>query len=385
MGALVGSSLESTPLYYRGGLYLMASEMGTFYDGGAHSFFCIKDFLTGETLNCPLSSVGHAFCSAIVDATSLPGTETLWVFCSAWDRANHTSCATPGWGCGACADPAGGCYVASFACREADVRACGDSWNFTKALTLPGRVTVPNVGVGLVPRAASPAPNATGLPRHQAFMALETSFSAAVNVGKDGDLSANWLLLDPQVYGVNKVGDAGLCPFARYNAEDGYYYVAGGGHHVNIARSASLQQGSWETPAASPAIAVGCTDRAEDCSPTSPVARLSPYFTGYWANGSDHGDRAFLGNLTEWNWSVNDADATDNGTHTFFIYGQCAQTAPKNFTGKAGNFYRASRRPFSPLFPLAPGFSPPCALTSPPTELGIAPGTTAQWMASYFP
>ena len=76
-----------------------------------------------------------------------------------------------------------------------------------------------------------------------------------------------------------------------------------------------------------------------------------------WANGSDHGDRAFLQNLTEWNWSVNDADACDNGTHTFFIYGQCAQTAPKNFTGKSGNFY----------------------------QLGIAPGTTPEWLASYFP
>jgi hypothetical protein len=54
---------------------------------------------------------------------------------------------------------------------------------------------------------------------------------------------------------------------------------------------------------------------------------------------------------------VNDADACDNGTHTFFIYGQCAQTAPKNFTGKSGNFY----------------------------QLGIAPGTTPEWLASYFP
>ena len=76
-----------------------------------------------------------------------------------------------------------------------------------------------------------------------------------------------------------------------------------------------------------------------------------------WANGSDHGDRAFLQNLTEWNWSVNDADACDNGTHTFFIYGQCAQTAPKNFTGKSGNFY----------------------------QLGIAQGTTPEWLASYYP
>jgi hypothetical protein len=286
-GALVGSSLESTPLFYRGSMYLMASEMSTFGDGGAHSYFCIYDLATGERLNCPLASLGHAFCSALVDAASVPGTETLWVFCSAWDRANHTSCAKPGWGCGACADPAGGCYVGSFACSAPDVRDCGNSWNFTKALTLPGHVTVPNVAVGLVPHGANP-PN-TSLPRHQAFMALETSLSVAVNVGGDGDLGANWLLLDPQQFAVQQVGDGGLCPFARYNAADGYFYVAGGGHHVNLARSRTLQLGSWSNPPASPAIAVGCTDRAEDCSPGSPVARLSGYYSGYVSGGALRG------------------------------------------------------------------------------------------------
>jgi hypothetical protein len=361
---------------------MMASMMGPFQDGGAHSYFCILDFLTGERLNCPLSSTAHAFCSAIVDSTSAPGTETVWVFCSAWDRANKTSCATPGWGCGACADPAGGCYVASFSCSAPDLRDCGDSWNFTKALPLPGKVTVPNVGVALVPRHAPPA-NST-LPRHQAFMALETSFSVAVNVGTDGDLSANWLLLDPQVYGVEGVSDSGLCPFARYNAEDGFYYVAGGGHHVNLARSPSLQRGSWANPPASPAIAVGCTDQAEDCSPGSPVARLSGFYSHYWANNSDHGGREYLQNLTAWDWSVNDADACDNGTHTFFIYGQCAQTAPRNWTGRAGYFYRECAA-LACLRTCSYTHSPSRTLTTHCAELGIAPGTTEQWMASYYP
>lgn len=95
--------------------------------------------------------------------------------------------------------------------------------------------------------------------------------------------------------------------------------------------------------------------------PVSVVScRLSPslplFSFSFWANDSDHGDRAFLTNLTAWQFSVNDADVCDNGTHTFFIYGQCAQTAPRNFSGRAGNFY----------------------------QLGIYEGTTAAWLASYF-
>lgn len=335
LGALMGPNLESSPVFYKNHLYIMESQMGTFYDGGSHSFFCIFDMLTGEKLNCPLSSVAHAFCSAMVDSSSPQG-ETLWVFCSAWDRANKTSCSTPGWGCGACANPAGGCYVGSFRCSSDDLRECGDSWNFTKALPLPGKVTVPNVAVAMVPRTA-PHSNASLLPVHQAFMALETSFNLAVNVGSNGDLSANWILLDPQTHAIDDVGNGGLCPFARYNPSDGFYYVGGGGAHVNLARSQTLLSGSWESPTTGPAIAVGCTDRLEDCTPPSPVSQIAQgFYTGYWANGSDHGERVFLDNLTDWNWSVNDADVCDNGTHTHFIYGQCAQTAPKNFTGKGG-------------------------------------------------
>ena len=85
-GAWVGSSLESTPLFFRGRLYMMQSQMGNFApDNQPHGFFCVFDGLTGDRIVCPESSSGHAFCSAVVDAT--PGrNETMWVFCSAWDR-----------------------------------------------------------------------------------------------------------------------------------------------------------------------------------------------------------------------------------------------------------------------------------------------------------
>lgn len=349
-GALMGSNLESTPLFFRGRFLLMESRMGLFPpDDKAHGFFCLFDGATGEKLSCPPSSSGHAFCSALVDAT--PGrAETIWVFCSAWDRANH-DCPTPGWGCGACATP-GECYVGAWSCSGVDdVSAC--AWTFSHALAL-GNLTVPNVGVGLVPDSA---PTAPPLPRHQAFMALETSASVAINVGTGGDLSRDWVLQDASTFGVEGVSDGGLCPFARYDPATARYYVGGGGNNVNLMRSANLTRGSWEAPPGGRMIATGCARGAEDCAPGSPVARIADgVFVDYWRNGSDVGDRVFLLNLTEWNWSVNDADVCDNGTHTFFIYGQCAQTAPKDFKGKSGSFY----------------------------QLGIFEGTTEAWLASYY-
>ena len=332
-GAWVGGgAYEASPIFYNGKMYLMQSMMGNFMpDNQPHGFFCIFDGASGEKISCPSASSGHSFCSAVV--SNVTGTDVVWVFCSAWDRANH-NCSTPGWGCGACADPSGGCYVGTFSTSCADLRNCPDSsWNFTKALPLPGHMTVPNVGVGLVPLGGGGA----GLPRHQAFMALETSISVAVNIGSDGDLSQNWLLLDPQEYSVDLVGNSGLCPFARYNPVDGFYYVGGGGGDIHLARSPNLTHGSWATPPLPFTVSIerGCTNYVEDCSPSSPVARIADgLFTEYWGNGSDGRDREFLTNLTDWNFSVNDADVTDNGTHTFFIYGQCAQTAPRNFTGK---------------------------------------------------
>lgn len=301
-GAWTGSSLESSPLFYNGQLLLMQSKMGRFApDNLPHSYFCVYDGLTGEELSCPPSSSGHAFCSAIVDAT--PGrAQTLWTFCSAWDRATK-NCSNPGpWGCGACGNPAasGGCYVGAWSCDAARVADC--EWTFAKAITLPGNETVPNVGVGVVPATAqTPA----ALPPHQAFMALETAISVAINTGNDGDFSRNWQLLNATTFGVDLVSDSGLCPFARYDPVTAHYYVGGGGNDVNLARSPNLTHGSWEVSPLGRAIAQGCTRGVEDCSPGSPVARIADgYYTDYWKNGTDKGDREFLMNLTEWNWSV---------------------------------------------------------------------------------
>jgi len=180
----------------------------------------------------------------------------------------------------------------------------------------------------------------------------------AVNTGTDRNLSTNWQLLDWATHGTNHAGSAPTCPSARFNPKDGYYYVMGGGDNVDVARSANLSLDSWQLSSLGH-VEQGCVYGLEDCSPSSAVAQIAPgYYTGYWANGTDHGDRDFLSNLPSWQFSTNDVDfCSGPDDQTYFIYGMCAQTAPKNFTGKSGNFY----------------------------QLGLGTGQEGDWLASYFP
>lgn len=395
---VAGRGYESTPMFFGGRLYLMQSMMGPFApDGAMHSYFCIFDGATGEEIACPASSSGHAACAGVVDRTSKPGTEQAFVFCSAWDRANHTcpeyaqahNAGNFTWGCGACSKP-GACYVGGWS--SADMRhwqgpsmavppaevaklrrpAWGDASHHNyhaPALQLPT-----NVAVAPVPR-LSAAPIA-GVPSHQAFMAFELSYNIAVNTATDGDLTKNWVVLDPARFG----GQGIECPTVRYRAADGYYYLFGDVESVGqvfIRRSKNLTVGSWESPKFStiPVMESGCIDRkvaslygeryeqllapSEDCSPGQPMAKIAEgFYTNYWANGSDRGAREFLSNLTTWQWSVNDPDFCDSGGQppTYFIYGMCAQTHAANWSGKVAGFY----------------------------QLGTFNGTDVDFLASYF-
>jgi len=234
VGALAMDTLESTPFTLRGVLYVMQAMMGAFApDGEAHSFFCIHAAATGAVVSCPNSSSGYAFQSAIVDDAR----GVLWVFGSAWDRAQSHKPGCAPWGCGACA--AGRCNVSVWSTTDL-VSWAGPA----AAVQLPPGVTVPNVAVGFRPRAAPPA----GLPQHQAFMILESSAEMAINVGADGNLAENWVLLNAS-YRMTNAGEAPGCPAARYNARDGFYYVMGGGNYVDVARSRTLLAGSWEVRA----------------------------------------------------------------------------------------------------------------------------------------
>ena len=123
-GAWGDHGQEASPFHLNGKLYLMQSIFRTFPhtngSKGVHSGFCIYDARTGETVSCPDSSKSFAFCSAIVDHTAPP--QRLWVFCSAWDRANRP----PGhsYGLGACDDAkrgvgtGTGCFVASWSTED---------------------------------------------------------------------------------------------------------------------------------------------------------------------------------------------------------------------------------------------------------------------------
>jgi hypothetical protein len=49
-------------------------------------------------------------------------------------------------------------------------------------------------------------------------MAFELSYNVAVNVGASGDLTKDWVVLDPAVYGGQDIE----CPTVRYRPADGY-------------------------------------------------------------------------------------------------------------------------------------------------------------------
>jgi hypothetical protein len=391
LGAWGDHGEEASPFFLNGKLYMMQSIMGLFpADGseGVHSGFCVYDARTGEVVSCPDSSAAFAFCSAIVDHTAPP--QRLWVFCSAWDRANHTYCnhdnQTTGWGCGACADAShglgSGCFVASWSTEDLH------SWDGPRvALTLPMNQTVPNVGASMVPE-SSRSHLLASLPKHQAFMALENgNYPVAINVGADRNLSRNWKLLQ-HGHGANSPRVA--CPTARFNPIDAHYYVFGGGNDITLTRSKDLK--TWEKRNMSmmthciaqeiclkyrpPCLPTAnsyeeCCIQTPDCSPASGEGQIAAaYFTNYWGNRSDCRNRGrpnescrrdFLSNISQWDWSVNDADFCDEGGEgpTRFIYCMCQQTKPAaahNVTFRGGGGY----------------------------HVGLFPGNEFEWLSSFY-
>lgn len=331
---------ESSPFALGSGFYLMTSTEGLFWpDDKCHSYFCVHDMYTGDVLSCPNASSGFAFFSAVTDFNHT----VVWVFGSAQDRCTSGPGCKP-FGCGPCDDASGKCYIGAWSSTGPAIP--GGEWVWDgpfEALHLPPNVWVPNVGVGVVP-AGTQVP---GLSEPiQAFMALEGAPKSpapgvngrylAVNTGQDGNLGTNWQLLNFSTHNVGPYEDvcqAAGCPAARWH--DGYFYVIGGG--VDLARSANLSYGSWSRPPSDP-VQWGCAYGWEDCSNTSDYARIAPgFFTSYWA--AHDGGRAFLGNLSEWNWSDSDVDFCDYNGTTYFIFDVNAQNAPANWTGRAGGFY----------------------------------------------
>jgi hypothetical protein len=112
-GMLVGDTLESSPFTLHGKLYIMAARMGTFApDSKQHSFFCVMHAATGDEVSCPASSSGYAFQSAVTDDAR----GVVWVFGSAWDRAQSSQPDCKPWGRGACAE--GHCNVSAWSSSD---------------------------------------------------------------------------------------------------------------------------------------------------------------------------------------------------------------------------------------------------------------------------
>ena len=167
--------------------------------------------------------------------------------------------------------------------------------------------------------------------------------------------------------------------------------VFGGGNDITLTRSKNFS--TWEKrnmsmmthciaqevclryrpPCAASATSYEeCCIQTPDCSPASGEGRIAPgYFTEYWGNYSDCRNkgrpnqscrRDMLGNISHWDWSVNDADFCDEGGKgpTRFIYCMCQQTKPaaaRNVTFVGGGGY----------------------------HMGIYPGNEMQWLSSFYP
>ena len=223
-GVWSSHQLTSSPIWFKNKLYLVSSRIGH-----AHSFFCVFDGATGQNISCPESSYDHFFFSSIVDHTRGEENQTVWVFGSAWNRANRTSHGGS-WGSGPCEDASRGvgpgCYVGAWSSQDMT------TWQFSEAVTFPVPQTTANPGASMVPISSQPTP-AGHLARHQAFMALEGG-PLAINTGEDGNLHQSWKLLSPSYTGAPgprprdpkqpeaaRSGGFGMpCPSARYNPLD---------------------------------------------------------------------------------------------------------------------------------------------------------------------
>eukprot|EP00054_Salpingoeca_dolichothecata_P026267 m.186962 g.186962 ORF g.186962 m.186962 type:complete len:351 (+) comp25607_c0_seq4:185-1237(+) len=199
-GHVGGCGCENTNFRIQGQLYMMEStghSCDVVFPGynstllGDCSYFRIRNMTSGRIIANVSQSLGHSFFAASYDHER----ETLWVFGSAHARNNKLH---PG-PCDIA--PHKGCYVGAWSSKDLT------TWSATaKALTLPDGYSFYNNDVTFV-RKMSPD---SDLPKHQAVMILEWRQDDphhfphpspfAINTGEDGDLSTNWVLLDPDNY-----------------------------------------------------------------------------------------------------------------------------------------------------------------------------------------
>jgi hypothetical protein len=373
-----GCGCENTLLRLDGQLYLMESHshgLDDVFPGqynssaqGDNSFFRLRNFKTGITVANVSQSIGHSFCAAVADHER----RQVWVFCSANARGNKLN---PG-RCGA--TPRRGCYVGAWNASFDDLT----SWSPTrKALVLPAGTSLFNNDVALVRGAAAAAAAALpgAAPPHQAAMIIEGRADKgvarpgpfAINTGTDGDLGANWVILNGSEYsfGLPKgaagegTGDA---PTLRYDAEQGMYYSIGGGWITNgPVRSKTLRTGSWSVSPLAPmavpdaraaAVGLAASDEARGIN--------TAFFTAVWGatGGAGGADRAYAKNLSHWAWGATDPDlcCSDGQAPSYLLNTLSRQGTPAANSSDAAHSYEFSR-------------------------FRVANLTLSEWLRSYFP
>jgi len=193
---------------------------------------------------------------------------------------------------------------------------------------------------------------ASSLPRHQAVMELEGEcgskpcFSFAINTGSDGNLGANWTLLDHAHHSPTHA-----CPFLDHDETSGYYYTSGGGETVaGPYRSKDLQ--TWESPPFGPVT------KPATCTGINLDDKVAPFYTSLWASADPHVYDS-LNDQSEWNWGHNDADVCcdDGESPTYLVYTVSQQGAPKGWKSKQGAMYGA---------------------------IGVFNGTLREWYATFY-
>ena len=225
-----------------------APETGALQPYSLHSFFRIRDLLTGEVVGNVQGSECFAYGSAVVD----PVLQRAWVFgserdlCGGKNKDNSSACAP---------------YWQGRTARGNGVRAWWSddltTWHTaeTPALLFPSYPfntdVTPVVHKSLVTRndgrraivdSASLDSDTIAGAVPLDFLMVSESGRVAAHAGPGRSLSVGWVHLANETHGAKR--GFGACPAVHYGEEDGFFYVISGGTEIALARTRDLE--IWE-------------------------------------------------------------------------------------------------------------------------------------------
>eukprot|EP01060_Flectonema_neradi_P007605 TRINITY_DN15335_c2_g2_i1.p1 TRINITY_DN15335_c2_g2~~TRINITY_DN15335_c2_g2_i1.p1 ORF type:complete len:355 (+),score=53.78 TRINITY_DN15335_c2_g2_i1:56-1120(+) len=254
--------LESIPCAYWGHV----GQWESIYAG--HSYFRMRDYLTGEVISNIETSIGMGFGNGFVDYDH----ETYWVFGTPLDRCGNQSRPF--------GPPANETLHGVYAWSSKDLI------NWTRFKT-DANWNGPNVDVGRV--YPSKYQLSSPLPEHKYVMATEHG-EWLINNNPTGNLATGWQLLDNSTF----KGGVEACPSVRYLPSDGYYYTVSGGVRVVLQRSRDLQ--TWERAS------------VDFLAPDANDSHVPNVVNGVGNIKMQPGAENSLRNLNKWDNDTNDAD-----------------------------------------------------------------------------